>query len=986
MSTTSLKLQRKMKKNRFNLILSALLTLTALAIGQNARAQGPATIGSISYNNTLGAYEIANENNLKDLAVYVNGSGSYTTGGDAETTAHDCTGLTFKVTGNIALTHITDWNDALSTEDTYTPIGTNTALFKGTFDGQGKTISGLRIYKTSSPAYLNLGLFGYTGEGGSVKDVYLTDVRISGGNRLGGIVGTNILGTVSGCRIANAFIEGKEDLGGIIGQNKGTVSDCHTAQTVTIHAKYNYAKNLGGIAGYLGSSDATNVASIIGCTSAVTLTINDGVVRRENFGGIVGRSSGYSKNNVILLKVRVENCIAIGATVPEVRSESGLSHLYGAVVGLPKGTIFINDYYLNCTIAGTPNATGVGYMAQEGDNSGLNDIQSLHSITLQAGFTASGGVAVGSDTYYAANSTVTLAGSTGYTVTIDGTDPAQVVTVKENAGVYTFTMPAGNVTVSGPPDYAGLWHADDNHDGSSEEKAYIITTAAGLSLLSGEVNTGNNQEGKFFKLGNDIIFTHNTDWNDATSTENNYIAIGRPGSVFKGTFDGCGYTVSGIRIYKGGSDNVADSNLGLFGFMVGGHVKNVKLADARITGFEDVGGIVGVNNNGAISGCTVADDVCIHAVVSSSARHGGIVGLNQSLTAPASVTNCTSSAQLTIKDGLDNVGRMGGIVGWNTQETTSRISVVSDCLVLNATIMRSDGYNNYIGAIAGYNLGFFNANAIAGTLSKNYYFNCTVGNATATANTNVGVGSSGSGPSDETTEDGARGIGLLTLGTGVSVSAGTTVVVRGTTYYYSGQDITLGHDAAPAGYSTFSGYVVKDAQDSDITATVLSESTLTMPAIDLTVTATWTAAPSLSLTANAATVMGEAKYVTTFYHGTLDYQLPAGALAYMVKKAGDKLEFYRIGKESNVIPKGTPVMIVVDKTAADDGATKAVSLTKLDATAVTADAGKNDLLGSDTPVDNSTGDKYVLGISGGVLNFYKLDNSISVPAGKAYMN
>ena len=59
---------------KLNQVLAVVLTIVALMTGQTAWAQNPATIGSISYDSTLGAYEIANENNLHDLAVYVNGT------------------------------------------------------------------------------------------------------------------------------------------------------------------------------------------------------------------------------------------------------------------------------------------------------------------------------------------------------------------------------------------------------------------------------------------------------------------------------------------------------------------------------------------------------------------------------------------------------------------------------------------------------------------------------------------------------------------------------------------------------------------------------------------------------------------------------------------------------------------------------------------------------------------------------------------------
>ena len=139
--------------------------------------------------------------------------------------------------------------------------------------------------------------------------------------------------------------------------------------------------------------------------------------------------------------------------------------------------------------------------------------------------------------------------------------------------------------------------------------------------------------------------------------------------------------------------------------------------------------------------------------------------------------------------------------------------------------------------------------------------------------------------------------------------------------------------------------------------------------------------PVVQLTARAASVSGENKFVTTFFNGSQDFRLPAGALAYTVKNNGGSLAFYRIGPESNVIPKGTAVVIIADKTSDE-----ALSLIRLypTTTDIKVDAGKNDLQGSDVDMGNTAGDKYVLGISGGTLGFYKYSGS-SIPAGKAYM-
>ena len=130
-----------------------------------------------------------------------------------------------------------------------------------------------------------------------------------------------------------------------------------------------------------------------------------------------------------------------------------------------------------------------------------------------------------------------------------------------------------------------------------------------------------------------------------------------------------------------------------------------------------------------------------------------------------------------------------------------------------------------------------------------------------------------------------------------------------------------------------------------------------------------------SLSVESATILGESKYVTTFYHGTLDYQLPAGALAYTAGKDGDKVVFYRIGTDSNVIPKNTAVIIVADTEGP-------ITLTKLSSTDVTAKAG-NILQGSDTDIAKPAGTVYVLGVVNSTLGFYPFSGS-TIPAGKAY--
>ena len=240
-------------------------------------------------------------------------------------------------------------------------------------------------------------------------------------------------------------------------------------------------------------------------------------------------------------------------------------------------------------------------------------------------------------------------------------------------------------------------------DGSSGNP-YQIASTADLNQLAADVNGGNTYYYVYFVLTADIAYTYTKAWNDATSTENNYTAIGDNSHYFNGKFDGQGHTISGIRIYKGGNSN-ADDYQGLFGRIgSGAEVKNVILADTRITGCDDTGGIVGYNDRGKVTNCHVTSDVTIHAAIGASS-HGGIAGRNIG-TGAATITGCTSAAALTTHTDFRS-SYVGGITGNNSG------GIVTNCLYLGTTL---EGYSR-AGAIVGDN---------SGTVENCYFTSTTI--------------------------------------------------------------------------------------------------------------------------------------------------------------------------------------------------------------------------------------------------------------------
>ena len=639
------------------------------------------------------AYTITTTQGLDLLAQYVN-------------SGNETSGKFFQLGGPIEYTHTTAWNVA-SNENNYTAIGTNSNPFKGTFDGNNNTVSGIRIYKGSTTSSdSEQGLFGALKSGGTVKRVTLADARITGFNCVGGIA--------SSCFEA-------------------TIEDCIVGDDVCIHAVANDASYHGGIVGY------NQAGPVRRCISRARLTVANGKTGCMDYGGIVGYNNGGT----------ITDCIADGVVIPDVNGR-------GAIDGYNQAGTLTRNYYHNCKVASeSVTSSGVG-KGNSQDNKETTDVTTnqgalpLYAVTLpeytslvrtpatNPTLTGTGnatyisGADIDGVPYARAGATLNLSYSTavlteGYSVAISAaqTTGGASVAVTDN-GDYTYIispMPAADVTVAVTP--TNVWGVSADIDGSTAEKAYIISDTRGLDLLATLVNNGNDFEGKFFKLGDDITYTHGN-----SNTENNYTAIGcrtndGNNKNFCGTFDGQGKTISGIRIYKDGTTG-ANSYQGLFGMVSGATIKNVILADARITGKQCVGGIAGYIG-GIVENCHVGSDVTIHAVANYANYHGGVVGNCNNGT----VRGCVSAATLTVANGLTGILYYGGIVG--------RLSGnMSDCLALGASVPVVE----YNGAIAGY--------VSSGTRTNNYYHDCTVGANThqsdaytISASTNVTVAPAG---------------------------------------------------------------------------------------------------------------------------------------------------------------------------------------------------------------------------------------------------
>lgn len=170
----------------------------------------------------------------------------------------------------------------------WTPIGSITNYFDGTFLGNNHTISNLYINANSNNTYY--GLFGHVGEGGAIYDLTINNGSIYSTFWSGGIAASNS-GLISNCKNINCNVDSWHYSGGICGANFNTITNC------TNQAEVYSSLCSGGICAY-------NYGSISNCTNKNSITANEGC------GGICGYNGGFADiSNCYNVRIGfIDNC------------------------------------------------------------------------------------------------------------------------------------------------------------------------------------------------------------------------------------------------------------------------------------------------------------------------------------------------------------------------------------------------------------------------------------------------------------------------------------------------------------------------------------------------------------------------------------------------------------------------------------------------------------------------------------------------------
>ena len=361
---------------------------------------------------------------------------------------------TIKLTKNLDLNGI-EW----------TPIGTKgtSNVFKGTFDGDGATISNLKI---SGGSYV--ALFGET-SGAAIKDLTVTG-EVSGED-VAGIVAKATDTTITNCvsKVNVTATAGKA--AGISASFGGTITKCENRGTVATAAAqpagglvawcnaaviencHNYGAVTAGDHGALDSAQAGGLCGNLAAGSTIKNCSNSAVITSANLaGGVAGRAGAENKTAIVVEKFT--NTGAIKGT-------------YAAGIIADAKNVRIKESNVSGTITGSEIASGLFGRLRTGE---------ITTSVVDATVTKS------SENGYKGQYVGVIAG----TVAMNLTGEART----DDIGCYADVTLTINGRIPNNNDFAGLDPQNFVHENQGHTKTIIIVAADGTTTYTYSIANG----------------------------------------------------------------------------------------------------------------------------------------------------------------------------------------------------------------------------------------------------------------------------------------------------------------------------------------------------------------------------------------------------------------------------------------------------------------------------------------------------------------
>jgi len=568
------------------------------------------------------------------------------------------------------------------------PIGTSSAPFKGSFNGNNKTISNLTITRATTNF---VGLFGYAT--GGMTNIVLENVNVSGQNYTGTLVGYTS-GTMSGITVHGLNVTGGDYTAGIAGHCGNNIT------SVTIDGNV-----------IVSGSDYT--AAVAGCFASDNGLITGITLTKPTITGSssVGLICGKADSSTTITNSNITNS-----------SITGSGDYVSAGVGQCLGTLTMNNVSYN-----NPKVTGSNYV---GVAAGWTSGASLSGVN-----------SVGTDitaTQYVGGLIGKIEGLGSFEEpTITVTDPG--TNVLDNTAVYYSCLSEeGKVVRSAAEKNARIgstyvpWIACTKHDAYWHLHYNNITRKVNIVYKNSCVVSGCNVDGVISSEGfcgsivgtiyiNNITTRSSTVYSEST-TEN----LGTSGvtaqyyvSHWSTISSGFLYstTTEETLLYPEGNAKVSScksntniTSSGPAGGIVGTS-SDITLNNCEYRGTikgPQIGGIIGFSNATSIKNCH-----SYGSLIGTGSPVGGIVGQQAAI---LSLENCFSSMDMkggsysggligklvakgVINDSyfsgniLNSASYAGGIIGYNTTSSTAINRCYSHSHLIAAT--------EYVGGIVG---------------------------------------------------------------------------------------------------------------------------------------------------------------------------------------------------------------------------------------------------------------------------------------------
>ncbi len=641
------------------------------------------------------------------------------------------------------------WNDpadstSAGNNEGFSPIGNNSLDFTGSYNGTGKSISGLTINRANNDT---IGFFGSTREA-TLKNIVLENANVSGHKYTGALAGyayTPYSGTtpaiIDSCYSSGTVKSSFSHSGGLIGNLIGTsTAQClvsNSSSSCTINGTYNYnggfigqtqyatinnCSSSGNVSGgyYSGGFIGTAIySSIYQCSASA-----DSVIGGGNIGGFIGQlqvGSGIYINTI-------NQCYS------SVSKIKGSADYVGGLIGYyGYGNEINNCYAIAGSVEGADYVGGFSGYNYDDNNNQTTTTNSYCSATVSGTGTNVhafiGGIKLppyGTRTNLYYNSTIAgvsesyatgrgfsqmkdytyFSGFDFVSQTSDGSaniwDMDQNLAVNNGYPILSWQDEADNALTFGTG--SDLFAGD-----GTEASPYEIATLEDLTMLAripgawafNYIQTADIDASPTQYWDDSDDNGDGNPYNDASDSTDTGENTGMPtignSPNFTGSYNGNGHIISGLTINRGGGT-------ALFGYTNGARISKLGLEEVNITGSAQyIGGLVGYSQ-GSSSDSTVISQCYVTGTVTTTGNYnytGGILGYAYNYT---KITDCYGTA------GVTGYQYIGGIAGRMNNSST-----LQNCYAAGP-VFGSSSIHSLVSSLSGsYGNNYFNGDVTLNT-------------------------------------------------------------------------------------------------------------------------------------------------------------------------------------------------------------------------------------------------------------------------------